>query len=156
MRCYNLVWLWYVPVDVKIPGGRRNLHLHPVHVTGDRDLAPQPAGFRQPIGHVQHVLLVLGCFVQFVKGVLVGDNHVAGATGADALAGALQLDVVPLGDLQERFSDVGIDIGLERVTVDVQKRNVDRIGVVVVDVGTTVPSLLDSSGGKKILFGNWF
>mmetsp|Transcript_10641 Transcript_10641/g.25610 ORF Transcript_10641/g.25610 Transcript_10641/m.25610 type:complete len:256 (-) Transcript_10641:298-1065(-) len=139
-----LVGLRDVPVDVEVPGRRGDLDVDPVHLVRHDDLTAQPAGFRQPVGHVQHVLLVLrGLLQDAVEGLLVRDDDVTGAAGADALAGPLQLDVVPLGDLQEGLADVGVDVGLHLVALVVDEVDVHRIGVVAVDVGSTVPPLRD-------------
>jgi len=131
-------------VHVEIPGRLWNLDMQSVHFLGHDDLAAQPAGFGQAPGHVQHVLLVFrGLLQEVVEGIRVRNDHVTSAAGADALAGALQLDVVPLGDLQHRFSHVGIAVVNDGVAVAVHKGEVDRIDVIVIDVRTAVPPLVD-------------
>jgi len=65
---------------------------------------------------------------------------VTGAAGANALAGTLQLDVVPLGYLKQGLSHVRINVGLDGFPIAVHKRHVNGMSVVVVNVGTAVPS----------------
>lgn len=46
-------------VDEHVPGCRRKLHTHAVHLLRQMDLAPEPGRVRQPERHIQHVVLVI-------------------------------------------------------------------------------------------------
>jgi len=76
---------------------------------------------------------------------------VAGTAGTDTLTGTLQFDIVALGDLQQRFANVGVDVGLDGIPVVVHKGDVDQIGVVVIDVGSSVPSLVECVERRSII-----
>ena len=129
-----------VPVHIEIPGRLWDLDGQSIHFFRDGDLAAQPTRFRQSEGHVQHVFLVLRGFFQRLEYVPVRKYHVTGAASANALAGTLQLDIVPLGYLKQGLSHVRIGVGLDGFPIAVHKRHVNGMGVVVVDVGTAVPS----------------
>merc|ERR1740129_2654290 len=66
------------------------------------DLAGQPRGVDNLSCQVQHVGLVLVCLRQGVEGILLQD-HMAGAAGTLAAAGALDFYVVLVRDLQDRL-----------------------------------------------------
>mmetsp|Transcript_13192 Transcript_13192/g.27029 ORF Transcript_13192/g.27029 Transcript_13192/m.27029 type:complete len:247 (+) Transcript_13192:158-898(+) len=131
---------WNVPVHIEISGRLWDLDGQSIHFFRDDDLAAQSTRFGQSKGHVQHVFLVLRSFFQRLEYVPVRKYHVTGAAGANALAGTLQLDVVPLGYLKQGLSHVRINVGLDGFPIAVHKRHVNGMSVVVVNVGTAVPS----------------
>src|SRR5216684_3884820 len=86
-------------VDHHVAGGRRQLDHQPVERLAHADLAAQPRGMGEPEGEIEHVLLVLAGRRQLVEPVLF-DDHMTGRAGERAFAGAFDVDVVAMGDLE--------------------------------------------------------
>lgn len=97
--------LGHVTVHIEVPRSLRYPNFHPVHFLRQLHLAPQSACRFQPIRQIQHVLLVL---TWIWEGVVHGvcEYSVAGRAGADALAGALELNLVGVSYLEEGLTDV--------------------------------------------------
>jgi len=98
-----------MPVHIKISRRVGHLHNPPIHFLRHHHLAPQPTRIRQAVRHIQHVLLVLVQRVHEVVVVFVLKYYVAGGAGANALTGALEIDVVALRGLEERLANEGAD-----------------------------------------------
>lgn len=79
----------------------RQLDLQPVELLCHTDLAPEPAGLGQAEGEVEHVVFVVGGLGHLVVHVGVGDDDVAGRAGAGPAAGALHLEIVGLGHVEQ-------------------------------------------------------
>src|SRR5579864_1218361 len=88
-----------------------------VQFLGDDDLAPQSRGPRQAEGEIEHVLLVLGWLLQQIEPLGV-DDHMAGRAGERALAGAFEIDIVAMGDLQHGETDRGLDHAPRAIALD--------------------------------------
>src|SRR4029450_5291247 len=86
-------------VDHHIAGRRRQLDDQPVERLAHTDLAAQPRGVGEAEGEVEHVLLVLARGGELVEPFLL-DHDMAGRAGERALAGALDVDMVAMGDFE--------------------------------------------------------
>ncbi len=87
--------------------GRRTVK--PVEFLGDDDLAAEAGGTGKIKGEVEHILLVLGCFVQQVVPFRI-DDHVAGRASERAFTSAFDIDPVAMGDFEHRQTERRIDL----------------------------------------------
>src|SRR6516165_2856239 len=86
-------------LDHHVAGRRRQRDGEPVQLRRDLDLAAEPRSVGQAEGQVQHVLLILGRRLQQLVPLGI-DDDMASRAGQRTLAGALEIDVVLMGDLQ--------------------------------------------------------
>src|SRR5258708_25197777 len=86
-------------VDHHVAGGRRQLDHQPVERLAHADLAAQPRGMGEAERKIEHVLLVLAGRRQLVEPILL-DDDMTGRAGQRALAGALDVDMVAMGDFE--------------------------------------------------------
>src|SRR6185437_5936937 len=96
---------------------RRQLHGEAVELFAHDDLAAQARGLRQAEGKVEHVLLVLGRFLQ--KLVPFGiDDDMTGRAGERTLARALDVDAVLMRDLEHGKTQRRFDLATRPVAFD--------------------------------------
>src|ERR1700754_1344253 len=86
-------------IDHHVAGRRRQLDDQPVERLAHADLAAQARGVDKAEGKVEHVLLVLAGRGELVEPLLL-DHDMAGRAGERALAGALDIDVIAMGDFK--------------------------------------------------------
>ena len=86
---YALMRFGLVSIHRHVPGCGGYTHPQPVQRLRHKNLAAQPGRLRQPKGHIQHVVLLVGGLRQPVKHFRVLDDHVAGGAGQRRFAGAL-------------------------------------------------------------------
>src|SRR5215212_10188109 len=82
-----------------VSGRRRELDDQAVERLAHADLTAEPRGVGEPEGEVEHVFLVLAGWGELVEPFLL-DHDMAGRAGKRALAGALDGDVVTMGDFE--------------------------------------------------------
>ena len=92
-------------------------HRQPVELLGDDDLAAQPRGLAEVEGEVEHVLLVLARLLEQIVPIGV-DDDMAGRAGERAFAGALDIDVVAMGDFEHRQAERRVDLAAGPVALD--------------------------------------
>src|ERR1700746_3671016 len=92
-----------------VPGRRRQLDHQSVQFRTHADLATQTRGVCETERKVEHVLLGLAGRRELLEPDRV-DDHVTGRAGERALAGAFDIDVVAMGDLEHRQPERRIDL----------------------------------------------
>ncbi len=100
---------------LRVAAGNRTVE--PVELLGDDELAAEPRGLGEAEGEVEHVLLVLARLGQQLVPVGI-DDHMAGRAGERALAGALDIDIVAMRDLEHGKPDRRVDLLARAVAPD--------------------------------------
>jgi hypothetical protein len=76
------VRLWYVSIDVKVARGFGQLQVNAGHGLGDDYLTSQSTRLGQAVGHIEHIIFILGRPGKRIVYLLRQDQVTSGA-GAD-------------------------------------------------------------------------
>ena len=128
------MWFGDMPIHIKIACRLWHFQHNTLHFWANYNLTSQPTGFRQTIGHIQHVFFILGRLWEYVIQCQRQDQ-VACTASTHSFTGTLQFDFVSMSHLEQCFAHSSSDSLF--CIVWLKECNVDRKSICTV-AGTTM------------------